>query len=419
MTANGGRTVSEIVIVGGGHVGITLLADLEMTRPLHGYGTRLLFVGDDRDSLSDRMRDLRGTVRLTNVMEEREDLIRFAESCFGMLNDPSSILTLAAASVIVIAVPDIPLVRLRLIRLLLSRVPLAGKTLVFVRGGQGGQPVIAELVRTTPELADTSVVLVEDSFYGTRVSAGEIAFKRKLSVNVSVYSKDVDEALNVVRSMFPLGELIGRSSWPEIVPRRGIDLLFDPLGYIIHVGVALHAPNVDRTSRGVAYTHYIEGIDEELAQSLDLLDRERVRLAAAYGVEAELFPEIIERQYGLPQQDDFFAMMQSCRGIYRSMSSGSLEELRQSRHILEDMPALCTVEWLAGCAGVELPSTVAYARQVRRTMSELGIDESPSRAYLPFLDGVDSDVGHIRSLLTDPHALALLPFPHSTLTRTP
>jgi opine dehydrogenase len=397
----------DIAIIGGGHVGVTLLADLEMSRELHGKRTRLFFLGDRAGSLNQRTRMFRGELRLNNMMENRQDTLTLSDNHFGMLRDPSSLAAMSAAAHIVITVPDIPVLRLRLLRMLVDSVPLAGKALVFVRAGQGGQPVIAEFVRTRREFADASIILIEDSFYGTRVAGGEISFKRKLSVNTSIYSKDSDSALAGIRSLFPLGGLIDRPSWPDIVLRPGINLLFDPLGYIIHVGVTLYRPNLMKTARGVRYTHYIEGIDEALAGTLDKLDHERVALASHFDVEAQLFPDIIERQYGLPRNADFYAMMQSCRNIYRSLSPRSMDELRGSRHILEDVPGLCTIEWLARTAGVTLPYTQKYACGIRQELAELGVEEYPMRAYMPILNNIVNDVDHVRDLLTAPHLASL------------
>jgi opine dehydrogenase len=313
---------------------------------------------------------------------------------------------LAGSEFIVVTVPDIPAVRIPLIQKLITDVPLSGKALIFVRAGQAGQPVIASLVRESRALQEASVVLVEDSFYGTRVSRSSIEFKRKLSVNVAVYASKVASVLDGVRALFRLGPQIGRDSWPELILRRGTELLFDPLGYIIHTGVALHPPNLKLTERGIRYSHHIEGVGRRLARRLNTLDLERVQLAGAFGVAAETFPEIIHRQYGIPLRDDLYDMLQACRRIYRSRSSGSIAELVRSRHLLEDVPALYTVEWLARCAGRRLRATQRYSGAVDRSLRRLRVTASGLRGYQPFLEAIEPDVQHISSLLDAPHELA-------------
>jgi opine dehydrogenase len=397
--------VETIAIVGGGHVGMTLLADLVSTRELHGKEAVLLPHGCREADLDERIAPWLEPITMRNIANGRRSEVRLERGNFAAYRSRRAIEILAAARYIVVTVPDIPSVRLALLRRLVEQVPLAGKILIMVRAGQSGQPVLAELVRSRPELRESSVVLVEDSFYGTRAEPGDIAFKRKLSVNVSVYAKDRAAALDATRELFPLGGRIDRPSWPDLAPRDGIELLFDPLGYYIHAGVALYPPNLARTRAGIRYTHYIDGIDRTLAGQLSGLDRERTELAAAYGASAQRFPRIIERQYGLPARPDFFEMMQSCRDIYKSLSCGSLDELASSRLLLEDLPALHTIEWLAAAAGLELPLTKAYAARTWETVESLGLDLGRFDGYRDLLGAVKAEPEHIVRLLNDPHSL--------------
>ncbi|MFJ3909762.1 NAD/NADP octopine/nopaline dehydrogenase family protein [Streptomyces vinaceus] len=393
--------MSDIVIIGAGHVGLTLLADLELTKSHHGLTAHLLSLGD---SASMRERS-KGWTRLVmeNLMTGSEETCALSESRFASLWSEEGRRVLENAGTIVVTVPDIPKLRLELLEHFERTVDLAGKVIVFVRGGQGGQPVLAKWIRDSPGLRDTSIILVEDSFYGTRVIGSRIQYKRKISVNVSVYSLDPDTALARLRRMFPLGERIGRPSWPDMRVCDGIDLLFNPLGYIIHVGVALDPPNLEKTRKGIRYTHYIDGISPELAARLDLLDRERVLLARTLGAEAQTFPEIIQRQYGLPAQDTFYDMMRSCRGMYRSLSSGSIPELRASRIVLEDVPAFLTIRWIAKTAGLEMPHTESYFDDVQEGLREIGADPGSCTTYLPYLDRIDGGVEDVRQLLNQPH----------------
>ncbi|BFU47385.1 hypothetical protein KRMM14A1004_56220 [Krasilnikovia sp. MM14-A1004] len=395
------------MVIGAGHVGLTLLTDLVSTRELHGLNASTLFVRDVSGSPEQRIRELCGTVTRTNMISGERDSVEVGPQHFSHLHGERAQAMLEAAQHIIVTVPDIPAVRLPLMERIARLESVAGKVVTFVRAGQGGQPVIAEWVRRTPQLRHTSLVLVEDSFHGTRVAGTHISYKRKLSVNVSVYSRTPRAALDRLRGLFPLGHLIGRPSWPDIAVRPGIGLLFDPLGYIIHVGIALDRRNLEKTRAGIVYQHYTEGVHRELAERLDALDRERVFLARAYGVEAQRFPRIIERQYGLPYQPDFYDMMQSCRDIYRSMSCTSIEELRRSRIIREDIPGLRTIRWLADVAGIRLPVTERYEMDVMRTAAELGVHGSDLVGYVPELSAVPGTVPHITSLLTAPHDMEL------------
>ncbi|MCX4879079.1 NAD/NADP octopine/nopaline dehydrogenase family protein [Streptomyces sp. NBC_00847] len=393
--------MTDIAIIGAGHVGLTLLADLQLTKPLHGRTATLLTF--DRTGVLDRR--TRDWTRLTmeNLVTGDVEQVALDPAQFGSLWSEQGHEALQRAGSIFVTVPDIPDLRLDLLDHLERTVDLAGKLIVYVRGGQGGQPVLAKWIRDTPRVRDTSVVLVEDAFYGTRVLGDRIQFKRKISVNVSVYSPDPDAALAALRAMFPLGSQINRPSWPDMAVTDGIELQFNPLGYIIHVGVALDPANLAKTREGIRYTHYIDGISPELAARLDLLDQERVMLAEAMGARAQTFPEIIQRQYGLPPQPTFHAMMQSCRPIYRSLSNGSIEELRTSRVLLEDMPAFHTIRWLADACGIDMPHTRAYFVDVLDRLREIGADSPGYTAYLPYLDKIDGGTAELKELLNHPH----------------
>lgn len=397
--------MSDIVIIGAGHVGLTLLADLELTKPHHGLTARLLSF-ESASALQERSSSWSELV-VENLVTGSVESCSLSPDQFGSLRSEDGRQGLKSASTIVVTIPDIPHLRLDLLDYLERTVDLAGKLIVFVRGGQGGQPVLAQWIRDSPHLQETSIVLVEDSFYGTRVIGSRIQFKRKISVNVSIYSLDPDSALRSLRRMFPLGERIGRASWPDMQVCDGIDLLFNPLGYIIHVGVALDPENLKKTRQGVPYTHYVDGISPELAIRLDLLDQERVRLAQEFGAFPELFPKVIQRQYGLPPQDSFYDMMQSCKAIYRSLSSNSIDELRASRVLLEDIPAFHTIRWLASAAGVEMPHTQVHFDDVLAGLREIGAEFQPYTTYLPYLEKIQGGLDGIRQLLNHPHRTAV------------
>ncbi|MFC4071938.1 NAD/NADP octopine/nopaline dehydrogenase family protein [Actinoplanes subglobosus] len=388
--------MSDVVVIGAGHVGVTLLTDLVSTQETHGSTFCLV---PARNTNRQRIRDLCGPFTRTNMMTGHVDMVRLGAPHLGHLDDG----VLEAARHIIITVPDIPAVRLPLIDRIARLSSLPGKVVTIVQAGQGGQPVLADWVRRTPQLRDSSLILIEDSFYGTRVTGRDIAYKRKLTVNVTAYSRTPETALDRLRGLFPLGHHIDQPSWPHFVARDGIGLLFDALGYIIHVGVALDRRNLDKTRAGITYRHYTEGVHPDLAVLLDALDRERVQLAAAYGTETPTFPRIIERQYGIAFRPDFYDMMQACADIYRSMSCASITELMRSRFIREDLPGLRTVQWLAKTAGVRLPVTERFASDVTRTAVELGAAAGDVNGYEPQLTAIPATVPHIKALLTDPH----------------
>ncbi|MHA7833957.1 MAG: NAD/NADP octopine/nopaline dehydrogenase family protein [Algiphilus sp.] len=395
----------KIVIIGGGHVGVSLLCDFNV-RLRDGYErARLLYVRNDADRLSQWAAD--ADFIFNDVFEGTSHRVRASTECIDGVLSRQAAEWLAAAKYIVITVPDIPYIRPLIFDHILDNVDMRDKVLVLCRAGQGGTPYIANRIRADSRLHETDIVMIEDSFYGTRVLGRNINCKRKYKVNVAIVSRDRARALKRIQSVFPpkLGSSL--PSWPHFEVWPLTKLLFDPLGYIIHVGVALYDRNMKRTQRGESYAHYIDGIDRQLAVKLEELDAERVMIASAFGVQAETFPQTIARQYGKSLLPDFYEMMQSCRYIYKSRSAGSLDELIRSRYIGEDVPALFTMVRLAELASCPAPATHAHFKDVRVKLDSLGIDETRLATYaeaVPRNLGVDDLV----ELLNEPIPAALV-----------
>lgn len=394
--------MTSVAIIGGGHIGKTLLADLLFRQAVRADDVRLLLFQRSRPPALAAADGWLGPVEYREQFVGIRTTVTFGPDHIQSLWSAAGRKTLEAADIIIVALPDIPDVRLRCWDWLCDQVDLAGKTIVLMRAGQAGQPVVAHRVRHDARLGRAHIVLVEDAFYGTRAARGRIDAKCKFAVNVATYSRTPDRALARLREVFPTMPGSAAASWPEFNHKRGIDLLFDPLGYIVHVAVALWPANLARTSQGISYNHYVDGVDPELAPVLDAQDKERVLLASDYGVAAETFPQILNRQYQLPILSDFFSMMQSTRLIYRSMSASSIPELQKSRYIHEDIPALRTINWLADCAGRDLPATRALMQSLPGRLQSVGIDVGIVGSYERELAKIDPAPDEIAHLLTQP-----------------
>lgn len=360
-------------ILGAGHVGMSLLCDVALRADPKEVAVRLF---------SFAPRDLPTRINFHEVLSQSVENVDIGGlvDVSGMAEGPIPA-WVRESDVIVLAVPDIATLRVRTIERLLAADAIDGKTIVFCRGGQAGMPFWANRINEDRRLQQADYVLIEDSFYGTRRSDEVIRCKRKLRLNAALWSTRQDRTKARLRALFPGCPAHGLESWPEFRFKDPLELLFDPLGYIIHVAVAFYGPNVVRTIHGETYTHYVDGIDRTLAQQLQALDNERVRLATAFGVRAETFPQIIHRQYGLPILDDFYDMMQSCRSIYKSRSCSDLPNLLGSRYVYEDMPPLFTMQHLADIAGIDLPETRAFGKQVCELIRGCGLNEEALMIY--------------------------------------
>jgi opine dehydrogenase len=315
------------------------------------------------------------------------------------------------AKTIVVTLPDAPQTRLALFNQLQETklVNDPAKTIVLIRGGQAGQPALSQMIRDNPNWK-ASVVLVEDSPYGTRVKGLDIAAKRKDSVEISVLGDlgDDTRGLAAMREMFPLGEEISMPSWPDfpVVPGSEMPWRF---GYAIHPAVAFDPVNVAKTRAGQVYLHYVEGVHPALGERLGRLDAERVDLAAAYGAESETFPQKLERQFNLTwnRDESFYDTMQRSASFYKSTSYPTVEKLMGSRYPQEDVPGLFTMNWYARKAGLYLPEHALYESDIRGMLGELGMtDEHMAQhleGYMPTMNRIEGGVPEIIQLLNEPH----------------
>lgn len=368
---------NKIVIIGGGHVGVSLFCDFFVRLQDGSDRARLLYIRDEAVGRWNSDTEL----TFNDLFQGTSHRIVAEGSSFDSVYSTQAVEWLNAAQHILITVPDIPYVRPGILNHLLENVDMRGKVLVLCRAGQGGAPFMAGRIRADRRLHDSDIVMIEDAFYGTRFIDNTVDCKRKYRINVGIASRNITRAVTRMQEIFPPGTSSELPSWPHFDVQPLASVLFDPLGYIIHVGVTLCDRNIERTRRGEVYTHYIDGIDRELAAQLAQLDAERVEIAAAFGVDAPSFPQTIARQYKKPLLPDFYEMMQSCRDIYKSKSPASLDELISSRSIAEDVPALFTMLQLADVAGCEVPATRRHLDDVRAKISVLGIDEGLLTSY--------------------------------------
>ena len=406
-----------VALVGGGNVGHTLLTDLTDV----GQQARLLFRGDG--SGADRVTPATGTITFNEQLRGGTHTVQLGREHFGYMDTPEGLATLHGAKIIVITMPDAPQSRLQLFGQLQQSglVQDPNKTIVLIRAGQAGQPVLSQIIRNNPNWR-ASVVLVEDSPYGTRYkqtpNGNIITGKRKDDVEISVLGPDgnIVPGLTDMRLMFPLGAEIGRASWPDftVIPGSAMPFKF---GYVIHPRVAFDLRNLRMTVNGRTYLHYNEGVYPALGEVLGQLDEERVQLAAAFGVRAEYFPEKLHRQFDLPliPGESFHGTMlrtlktddPNSRQIYVSTSHGSIPDLLGSRYPQEDVPGLFTMNWLASRAGLVLPGHAEYESYIRDILGLLRMPDEEVQnklgGYLPLLDQIPGGVPEIKALLDTPH----------------
>ncbi len=175
----------------------------------------------------------------------------------------------------------------------------------------------------------------------------------------------------------------------------------DNLGAILHPIIILL--NVDRIQRGDNFDFYNEGVTPEAAALLAAADRERLQIAAAYGVPASPLPAWIAAAYGHQAGNirDAIGGNPAYLGI---KAPASIEH----RYLLEDVPTgLIPLIELGGAAGLVLPTLRSLVHlagialgerrwQGQRTLNVLGLGRRSTeeiqafvqRGYAPLRDAI-------------------------------
>ncbi|MDX7821328.1 NAD/NADP octopine/nopaline dehydrogenase family protein [Aeromonas caviae] len=368
---------------------------------LRKYETRLIphvvLIRANRHPFKNR--DAHTLINVENIITKDRTVCDFPRGQIHALGDDITSLR-DNVEAVVVTLPDVPNLRFGVLEWIKAKFPKGGIPIILVRGGQGGQIALINEWRNDEALRKFDIILIEDSFYGTRYLNHQIAFKRKLSTNVSVFGERPEQAFATLQSMF---------TGPSVEPGfhqfklvRPLDLQFDPLGYIIHLAVALDATNLKLTEQKIKYLHYCEGVHEGNAELINTLDRERVQLASGYGAATPHFPDILKKQYGLKECSSFLELMKSTVTIYRSLSPDSLDDLRTGRLIQEDVPGLLTIEWLASKSDEQLPLTRQYAQDTKATLQRLGVDLSVHGEYVRRMVGAGLCKTSVIELLAQP-----------------
>lgn len=164
------------------------------------------------------------------------------------------------------------------------------------------------------------------------------------------------------------------------------------LNPIVHPpGVLLNAGRIER-SRG-DFWFYEEGVTPAVVAAIEALDRERLAIGAAYGLELTPVAEAFHAA-GFGPAGDLWAVINGSRMLTALRAPGAID----TRWLTEDVPyGLVTWAALATVAGVPTPMldaiiTLASAlldtdlRATGRSLADLGIDQGTPAAILDHIN---------------------------------
>ena len=249
-----------------------------------------------------------------------------------------------------------------------------GQIIVLHPGRTLGAIEFSQVLRLSGCRADVTVAEAETFIYASRSEGPAQAriFRIKNTVPVAALPSSRNE--QVLAALSP--------AYPQFID--GGDVLHTSLnnmGAIFHPALTLlNAGRIEST--GGKYQFYMEGVTPSVARVLEVLDSERVTVAAALGIRAQTGLEWLERAYNA-RGDTLYEAIQAQEGYAGIMAPATLSH----RYITEDVPmSLVPIVSLASQYGVSvrgMDSIIRLACIVHRTdyyrrgrtLDKLGISE--------------------------------------------
>ncbi|HEY69445.1 MAG TPA: NAD(P)-binding domain-containing protein [Anaerolineae bacterium] len=233
-----------------------------------------------------------------------------------------------------------------------------GQMIVLHPGRTGGALEMRKVLNDLGCSAKVTIAEAETFIYASRAEGPASAriFRIKQAVPLSALpATETGNVLNVLRKPFP--EFIDGHN----VLHTGLN----NMGAIFHPALTLlNAGRIESTAGDFQF--YIDGVTPSVARVLEVLDRERVTVAAAVGVRARTAMEWLRLAYNVTGEN-LYEAIQNQTGYYGIKAPGTLRH----RYIFEDVPmSLVPIAMLGTRYGVSvngMESIIRLACFVNRT----------------------------------------------------
>ena len=187
-----------------------------------------------------------------------------------------------------------------------------------------------------------TVAEMQDLIYTCRVQEQGRVTITALKKSMDIAAHDDKEYEKVISA---IGEIYPQLKKAPSVLHTG----FDNMGAILHPAPTLL--NAGRSESGEDFLYYREGITPGVAAVLEEMDRERLAVAAAYGIEAASIAQWQKNAYGV-EGKSFYEIFQNNESYARVKADKNLS----NRYITEDVPCgLVPIMELGKLAGIETP----------------------------------------------------------------
>jgi len=248
-----------------------------------------------------------------------------------------------------------------------------GQILVLHPGRTGGALEMKKTLTDHGSKANIVIAETETFIYASRSEGPASARIFRIKQAVPVSALPASETPKVLKML--------RKPYPEFID--GQDVLhtgLNNMGAIFHPALTLlNAGRIESTAGDFQF--YIDGATPSVARVLEVLDRERVTVAAAIGVRARTALEWLRMAYNVTG-DSLYEAIQNQSGYYGIKAPGTLRH----RYIFEDVPmSLVPIALFGNRYGVSvrgMESIIRLACFVNRTdywrrgrtLEKMGID---------------------------------------------
>lgn len=297
----------QITVIGAGHGGKAMAADMA----IRGYAVRLY----NRDPQNIYDIKVRGGIEVT---------LEDGDQVFGLLRLVTSDIeqALDGAHLIMVVVPasghaDIARTCIPYLQ--------DGQIVVLNPGRTGGALEFRHILEQANCPADVIIAETETFLFASRSNGPAQAqiFRRKNTVPLAALpATQTGSVLDVLQEVYP----------QFIAARNVLHTSLNNMGAVFHPALSLlNAGWIEAT--GGDFEFYIDGVTPSTANVLELLDRERVTVAAALGIQGQSAREWLGRAYSA-YGENLFEAIHDNPGYKGIMAPRTLRH----RYIFEDVP---------------------------------------------------------------------------------
>lgn len=258
-----------------------------------------------------------------------------------------------------------------------------GQVVTIHPGRTGGALEFAQVLARSGLKAKVKIAEAQTLLYACRISGPARVSIKGLKKGVPVAAFPASDTPAVLERLKPV--------LPQFTAAANVlETSLDNIGAVFHPTTVLL--NTGRVESGVPFKFYVDGMTETVTKALEKIDRERVAVARALGIEMETAAQWLRRVYG-SEGETLYELLHSTKAYQEIAAPTTM----QVRYVLEDIPTgLVPIASLGAALGVPTPACramvdlacVLYERDFwaeGRTVENLGLAGLDREGLLHFV----------------------------------